>query len=261
MIDPKMVELTPYDGIPHLVRPVVTNPIDAAGCCWGGRAHGAPLQDDEQVGAKNLDQYNAKMRQVDEAELPFMIIIIDELADLMITCPKEVESAIMRLAQMARATGMHLVLATQRPSVDILTSLIKVNVPARIAFAVSSGHDSRTILDRMGAERLTGMGDMLFYQPGLAKPIRLQGPYISEEESPASPRSCAARSSKTTSWRPTAPTSTVESRPAAPATTSPIWISVILCCVRPRPSASRKGRAAYRACNAACPSVMPEPEN
>ena len=115
-------------------------------------------------------------------EMPFIIIVIDELADLMITSPKEVESAIMRLAQMARATGMHLVLATQRPSVDILTSLIKVNVPARVAFAVSSGHDSRTILDTMGAERLTGMGDMLFYQPGLVKPARLQGPFISEEE-------------------------------------------------------------------------------
>ena len=114
--------------------------------------------------------------------MPFIVIIIDELADLMITSPKEVESAIMRLAQMARATGMHLVLATQRPSVDILTSLIKVNVPARVAFAVSSGHDSRTILDTMGAERLTGMGDMLFYQPGLVKPVRLQGPFISEEE-------------------------------------------------------------------------------
>ena len=115
-------------------------------------------------------------------EMPFIVIIIDELADLMITSPKEVESAIMRLAQMARATGMHLVLATQRPSVDILTSLIKVNVPARVAFAVSSGHDSRTILDTMGAERLTGMGDMLFYQPGLAKPVRLQGPYFNETE-------------------------------------------------------------------------------
>ena len=115
-------------------------------------------------------------------EMPFIIIIIDELADLMITSPKEVESAIMRLAQMARATGMHLILATQRPSVDILTSLIKVNVPARVAFAVSSGHDSRTILDSMGAERLIGMGDMLFYQPGMVKASRLQGPFIDENE-------------------------------------------------------------------------------
>ena len=184
MIDPKMVELTPYDGIPHLVRNVVTNPMDAAGVLLGAVAHmERRYKMMSQVGAKNLEQYNAKMRLIHEAELPHLVIIIDELADLMITSPKEVESAIMRLAQMARATGMHLVLATQRPSVDILTSLIKVNVPARIAFAVSSSHDSRTILDSMGAERLTGMGDMLFYQPGLVKPIRLQGPYISEDES------------------------------------------------------------------------------
>ena len=184
MIDPKMVELTPYDGIPHLVRGVVTNPMDAAGVLLGAVAHmERRYKMMSQVGAKNLEQYNAKMRQTRETELPHLVIIIDELADLMITSPKEVESAIMRLAQMARATGMHLILATQRPSVDILTSLIKVNVPARIAFAVSSSHDSRTILDSMGAERLTGMGDMLFYQPGLIKPIRLQGPYISEDES------------------------------------------------------------------------------
>ncbi|GGJ61580.1 FtsK/SpoIIIE family DNA translocase [Deinococcus aquiradiocola] len=184
MIDPKMVELTPYDGIPHLVRGVVTNPVDAAGVLLGAVAHmERRYKMMSQIGAKNLEQFNAKMRVTGEPELPHLVIIIDELADLMITSPKEVESAIMRLAQMARATGMHLVLATQRPSVDILTSLIKVNVPARIAFAVSSSHDSRTILDSMGAERLTGMGDMLFYQPGLPKPLRLQGPYISEAES------------------------------------------------------------------------------
>mgnify|MGYP000026383423 CR=1 FL=1 len=184
MVDPKMVELTPYDGIPHLVRSVVTNPVDAAGVLLGAVAHmERRYKMMSQVGAKNLEQFNAKMRQVGEPELPHLVIIIDELADLMITSPKEVESAIMRLAQMARATGMHLILATQRPSVDILTSLIKVNIPARIAFAVSSSHDSRTILDSVGAERLTGMGDMLFYQPGLVKPLRLQGPYISETES------------------------------------------------------------------------------
>ncbi len=183
MIDPKMVELTPFDGIPHLLRPVVTNPNDAAGVLLGAVAHmERRYKMMSKIGAKNLDQYNTKARAYDMPEMPFIVIIIDELADLMITSPKEVESAIMRLAQMARATGMHLVLATQRPSVDILTSLIKVNVPARVAFAVSSGHDSRTILDTMGAERLTGMGDMLFYQPGLAKPVRLQGPYFNETE-------------------------------------------------------------------------------
>ncbi len=183
MIDPKMVELTPYDGIPHQVRPVVTNPNDAARVLLGAVAHmERRYKMMSKIGAKNLDQYNEKARNLDMPELPFIVVIIDELADLMITSPKEVESAIMRLAQMARATGMHLVLATQRPSVDILTSLIKVNVPARVAFAVASGHDSRTILDTMGAERLIGMGDMLFYQPGLVKPVRVQGPFISEQE-------------------------------------------------------------------------------
>ena len=183
MIDPKMVELTPYDGIPHLLRPVVTNPNDAAGVLLGAVAHmERRYKMMSKIGAKSLEQYNHKAKELDMPEMPFIVIIIDELADLMITSPKEVESAIMRLAQMARATGMHLILATQRPSVDILTSLIKVNVPARMAFAVSSSHDSRTILDTAGAERLTGMGDMLFSQPGLVKPVRLQGPFINEKE-------------------------------------------------------------------------------
>jgi len=183
MVDPKMVELTPFDGVPHLIRPVVTNPTDAAGVLLGAVSHmERRYKMMSKIGAKNLDQYNAKARNLDLPELPFVIVVIDELADLMITSPKEVESAIMRLAQMARATGMHLILATQRPSVDILTSLIKVNVPARMAFAVSSGFDSRTILDAMGAERLIGWGDMLFSQPGLVKPVRLQGPFVSETE-------------------------------------------------------------------------------
>ncbi len=183
MIDPKMVELTPYDGIPHLVRGVVTNPADAAGVLLGAVAHmERRYKMMSKVGVRSLEQYNRKMREAGEPTLPYLVIVIDELADLMITSPKEVEQAILRLAQMARATGMHLILATQRPSVDILTSLIKVNIPARIAFAVSSVHDSRTILDTTGAERLTGQGDMLFSQPGLAKPVRLQGPYLSDAE-------------------------------------------------------------------------------
>ncbi|RMH57558.1 MAG: DNA translocase FtsK, partial [Deinococcus-Thermus bacterium] len=183
MIDPKMVELTPYEGIPHLVRPVVTNPADAAGVLLGAVAHmERRYKMMSQVGARNLEQFNQKMRAAGEPTLPYLVIVIDELADLMITAPKEVEQAILRLAQMARATGMHLILATQRPSVDILTSLIKVNIPARMAFAVSSGFDSRTILDTYGAERLVGQGDMLFHQPGLPKPVRLQGPFLSETE-------------------------------------------------------------------------------
>ncbi|MCS7194148.1 MAG: DNA translocase FtsK [Meiothermus sp.] len=183
MIDPKMVELTPYEGIPHLVRPVVTNPADAAGVLLGAVAHmERRYKMMSQVGARNLEQFNQKMRAAGDPTLPYLVIVIDELADLMITAPKEVEQAILRLAQMARATGMHLILATQRPSVDILTSLIKVNIPARMAFAVSSGFDSRTILDTYGAERLVGQGDLLFHQPGLPKPVRLQGPFLSEAE-------------------------------------------------------------------------------
>ena len=183
LIDPKMVELTPFDGIPHLIRPVVTNPGEAAGVLLGAVAHmERRYQIMSRIGVKNLDQYNAKARNLDLPELPFIIIVIDELADLMITSPKEVDAAIMRLAQMSRATGMHLILATQRPSVDLLTALIKVNVPARMAFAVSSGFDSRTILDTMGAERLLGRGDMLYHQPGLPKPLRLQGPFVTESE-------------------------------------------------------------------------------
>ncbi|SDF28805.1 DNA segregation ATPase FtsK/SpoIIIE, S-DNA-T family [Thermus arciformis] len=181
LIDPKMVELTPYEGIPHLVRPVVTSPEEAAGVLQGAVAHmERRYRLMSQVGARNLEQYNAKVGP--EEALPYLVIVVDELADLMMTAPKEVEAAILRLAQMARATGMHLILATQRPSVDILTSLIKVNIPARLAFAVSSGFDSRTILDTQGAEKLIGQGDALFYQPGMPKPVRLQVPYLSEEE-------------------------------------------------------------------------------
>ncbi|KIX84710.1 DNA translocase FtsK [Thermus filiformis] len=183
MVDPKMVELTPYEGIPHLIRPVVTNPEEAAGVLLGAVGHmERRYRMMSQVGARNLEQYNQKVQAEGGEALPYVVIVVDELADLMITAPKEVEQAILRLAQMARATGMHLILATQRPSVDILTSLIKVNIPARMAFAVSSQFDSRTILDTQGAERLIGQGDFLFYQPGLAKPVRLQAPYLSEEE-------------------------------------------------------------------------------
>ncbi|WP_018460705.1 DNA translocase FtsK [Thermus oshimai] len=181
LIDPKMVELTPYEGIPHLVRPVVTSPEEAAGVLQGAVAHmERRYRLMSGVGARNLEQYNAKVGP--EEALPYLVIVVDELADLMMTAPKEVEGAILRLAQMSRATGMHLILATQRPSVDILTSLIKVNIPARLAFAVASGFDSRTILDAQGAEKLIGQGDALFHQPGLVKPVRLQVPYISEEE-------------------------------------------------------------------------------
>lgn len=181
MIDPKMVELSMYNGIPHLMAPVVTEAKKASGAL--------KLVVDEmerryklfaEARVRDLEKYNAQLQ--DEDPLPFIVVIIDELADLMMVAPVEVEDSICRLAQMARATGIHLVVATQRPSVDVITGLIKANVPSRIAFAVSSQIDSRTILDCMGAERLLGRGDMLFSPVGSMKPRRVQGALVTEKE-------------------------------------------------------------------------------
>jgi DNA segregation ATPase FtsK/SpoIIIE, S-DNA-T family len=258
MIDPKMVELTPFDGVPHLIRPVVTNPGDAAGVLLGAVAHmERRYKMMSKIGAKNLDQYNAKAANLDLPELPFIVVVIDELADLMITSPKEVESAIMRLAQMARATGMHLILATQRPSVDILTSLIKVNVPARMAFAVSSSYDSRTILDTMGAERLLGRGDMLYHQPGLPKPLRLQGPYVASPRSPPWATSCAASTSRTSSSRPTATTSSPP--PATTPTPAASSTGTTRSCGWPPSSWWPRARPACRGCSGASRWATPAP--
>ncbi|MDK2932346.1 MAG: segregation ATPase FtsK/SpoIIIE, family [Clostridiales bacterium] len=184
MIDPKVVELGVYNGIPHLLIPVVTDPKKAAGALnWAVQemVNRYKLFADNSV--RDLKAYNALLKeQGEENILPQIIIIIDELADLMMVAPNDVEDAICRLAQMARAAGMHLVIATQRPSVDVITGLIKANIPSRISFAVSSQVDSRTILDMGGAEKLLGKGDMLFYPVGAAKPQRLQGAFISDKE-------------------------------------------------------------------------------
>ncbi|MBR2705000.1 MAG: DNA translocase FtsK [Clostridia bacterium] len=184
MVDPKVVELSVYNGIPHLLIPVVTDPKKAAGAlAW------AVIEMDErynkfaQKGVRDLKGYNKAIEKENEnAKLPQIVIIIDELADLMMVAAKEVEEAICRLAQKARAAGMHLVIATQRPSVDVITGLIKANVPSRISFAVSSQVDSRTILDCAGAEKLLGKGDMLFYPVGATKPQRIQGAFVSDDE-------------------------------------------------------------------------------
>jgi S-DNA-T family DNA segregation ATPase FtsK/SpoIIIE len=184
MIDPKMVELTGYNGVPHLQCPVVTEMDKVVG------ALRLVLREMERrytlfskLGVRNLDGYRMKTEDEGDAErLPYLVVVIDELADLMMTAPDEVESLLVRLAQMARATGIHLIIATQRPSVDVLTGLIKANVPARIAFAVSSGIDSRVVLDMPGAERLLGRGDMLFLPPDAAKPQRIQGAKIDDED-------------------------------------------------------------------------------
>jgi len=179
MIDPKRIELSLYDGIPHLIHPVVSDPKSATRALrWAVLEMERRYQLLEEAQARNLEGYN----QGAEEPLPYLVIIIDELADLMMVSSKEVEAAIARLAQMARAAGIHLLIATQRPSVDVLTGLIKANFPARISFKVSTKVDSRTILDVMGAERLLGMGDMLFLPPGSSSLERIHGAYVSEAE-------------------------------------------------------------------------------
>ena len=184
MVDPKVVELSVYNGIPHLLIPVVTDPKKAAGAlAWAVQEMDDRYNKFAQKGVRDLKGYNKAIEKENEnAKLPQIVIIIDELADLMMVAAKEVEEAICRLAQKARAAGMHLVIATQRPSVDVITGLIKANVPSRIAFAVSSQVDSRTILDSTGAEKLLGKGDMLFYPVGASKPLRIQGAFVSDDE-------------------------------------------------------------------------------
>lgn len=182
MIDPKVVELSVYNGIPHLLIPVVTDPKKAAGALfWAVNEMTRRYNLFAENNVRDMKGYNEK-QEVETNKLPQIVIIIDELADLMMTGAKEVEDAICRLAQMARAAGIHLVIATQRPSVDVITGVIKANIPSRLAFAVSSGTDSRTILDMTGAEKLLGKGDMLFYPVGESKPIRIQGAFISDQE-------------------------------------------------------------------------------
>ncbi|MBU5482797.1 DNA translocase FtsK [Clostridium sp. MSJ-11] len=184
MVDPKVVELNVYNGIPHLLIPVVTDPKKAAGALnWAVTEMTRRYKIFAENHVRNLEGYNELYEKGKITEkLPLIVIIIDELADLMMVCPNDIEDYIGRLAQMARAAGMHLVIATQRPSVDVITGVIKANIPSRISFAVSSQIDSRTILDMSGAEKLLGKGDMLFYPTGEAKPIRVQGAFISEEE-------------------------------------------------------------------------------
>src|SRR5574344_129359 len=188
LIDPKMVELSVYNGIPHLLIPVVTDPKKAAGALnWAVMEMTDRYKKFAELNVRDLKGYNEKIlnaqyQSPDYPKLPLIVMIVDELADLMMVAAKEVEDAICRLAQLARAAGIHLIIATQRPSVNVITGLIKANMPSRIAFAVSSGVDSRTILDMNGAEKLLGKGDMLFYPQGYPKPERLQGAFVSDKE-------------------------------------------------------------------------------
>ncbi len=190
MIDPKVVELSVYNGIPHLMIPVVTDPKKASGALhWAVAEMTERYEKFAEANVREINGYNAKVDSIQAAEgeehpqkMPQIVIIVDELADLMMVASNDVEEAICRLAQLARAAGIHLVIATQRPSVNVITGLIKANMPSRIAFAVTSGVDSRTILDMNGAEKLLGKGDMLFNPQGIPKPVRVQGAFVSDQE-------------------------------------------------------------------------------
>jgi S-DNA-T family DNA segregation ATPase FtsK/SpoIIIE len=183
LVDPKQVEMAPYNDIPHLLTPIITEPEKTISALkWAVQEMEQRYTSLAEERLRDIKNYNAKMREKGEPTMPYIVIVVDEMADLMMIAKRDVEALIVRLAQKARAVGIHLVLATQRPSVDVITGLIKANVPARIAFTVASQVDSRTILDQAGAEKLLGMGDMLMLTPSMSKPKRIQGAFVADEE-------------------------------------------------------------------------------
>jgi DNA segregation ATPase FtsK/SpoIIIE, S-DNA-T family len=254
MVDPKRVELTSYNGIPHLLSPVVVElERVVASLQWVTREMDERYRKFAKGGVRNILDYNERVTANNEKKLPYLVVIIDELADLMMLAPDETERTITRLAQLARATGIHLIIATQRPSVDVVTGLIKANFPARIAFAVASGVDSRVILDQPGAERLLGRGDMLFQSPDAASPLRMQGVYVSDSEiqrivrywkgargveAVEAPAASSAAKGAPVDVRPS--NGTVASTPAAPANANqqqqqPLWDTPAFADVETRP--------------------------
>jgi S-DNA-T family DNA segregation ATPase FtsK/SpoIIIE len=224
MVDPKRVELTYYNGIPHLLAPVVVELERVVPALqWVSREMDARYQRFAREGMRNIADYNQRMQLHQQKPLPYLVVVIDELADLMIIAPDETERVITRLAQLARATGIHLVIATQRPSVDVVTGLIKANFPARIAFAVASSVDSRVILDQPGAERLLGRGDMLFQAPDAAAPIRMQGAFVSEPELGRLIRYWKKSALGGEATQPTEATPVRSIPPGAPLQQAPLW--------------------------------------
>ncbi len=256
LVDPKRIELGYYESIPHLLTPVVSSPKEASAVLQNVVAEMERRYERlSLVRARNLPEANRALRARGEDTLPYLLVVIDELADLMMISPQAVEDAVIRLAQKSRAVGIHLVLATQRPSVDVITGMIKANVPSRIAFAVSSQTDSRVILDTAGAESLLGQGDMLFKPLGTSRLQRVQGAYVSEEEIALVVEQCRSqRGQELDESLLEAPEGALPTTTATTATSIPTRTR---CSTGRSRSSSRRRRRRCRCCSGGCASATP----